>query len=385
MQPSTAEDTSGVVAPLQNNNDDASDCDGGEDKRNECSGGNGANLRDSACTTVDSRENDDGGVSGAGWFGGMGTDFLNCLTDNVSPVVSGVATLVHKTAVAVANEIAELERDGELEAAAERFENRGNGAAADRVGGMHPSSPSFDSSTGKHSEDLDLPWEIRRYPSQNQAAVGGDEEIPVYVTDTELMKKVLALSGQESTFLRPFSVHSPENHASRDPSIASFSANFVMDEPRVRLTRRLLDMDETLASFHSIATGNDGAGPSDTSFWKNYFFHCEKVRAEEFCRRREKPNETPKTETGSSPGAAENHSNAGNDDDSLVPVGSDAERERSDEDSSYVIQSAPNTADTIATTRSINDDIVLVETRAETRPNQSSKQTGCERTRRDQT
>ena len=64
--------------------------------------------------TADSLINEPG--SGMRWFGGIGTEFLNCLTDNVSPVVSGVATLVHKTAVAVANEISQLERDGELEA-----------------------------------------------------------------------------------------------------------------------------------------------------------------------------------------------------------------------------------------------------------------------------
>ena len=49
------------------------------------------------------------------------------------------------------------------------------------------------------------------------------------------------------------------------------------------------------------------------------------------------------------------------DEESLVPVGSDIEWDQ-DGDSSYVIQSAPNTGDTFATTRSIDDDLVLVDT-----------------------
>ena len=49
------------------------------------------------------------------------------------------------------------------------------------------------------------------------------------------------------------------------------------------------------------------------------------------------------------------------DSESLVPVGSDMEGDQ-DDDSSYVIQSAPNTGDTFATSKSIDDDLVLVDT-----------------------
>ena len=48
------------------------------------------------------------------------------------------------------------------------------------------------------------------------------------------------------------------------------------------------------------------------------------------------------------------------DDESLVPVGSDIEDEHDDD--SFVIQSPPNTGNTVATSRSIDDDIVLVDT-----------------------
>lgn len=49
------------------------------------------------------------------------------------------------------------------------------------------------------------------------------------------------------------------------------------------------------------------------------------------------------------------------DDESLVPVGSEIEGDQ-DDDFSYVIQSAPNTCETFATSRSIDDGLVLVDT-----------------------
>ena len=110
----------------------------------------------------------------------------------------------------------------------------------------------------------------------------------------------------------------------------------------------------------------------ETFFWKNYFFHCERVRADEF-HRRKKHNQTTKTEISSQTVVANFTScnptkesvtmksvENNDDDESLVPVGSDIEGEH-DDDSSYVIQSAPNTGDTFATSRSIDDDLVLVD------------------------
>jgi len=49
------------------------------------------------------------------------------------------------------------------------------------------------------------------------------------------------------------------------------------------------------------------------------------------------------------------------DDESLISLDSDTERQH-DDNSSYVIQSAPNSVDTFTTTTSIDDDVVLVDT-----------------------
>jgi len=206
--------------------------------------------------TADSLINEPG--SGMRWFGGIGTEFLNCLTDNVSPVVSGVATLVHKTAVAVANEISQLERDGELEAEStlpERF-HRDCGddrdERSDEECSSLQSSAHFDSSTKKKSENLILPWEICQ---ENRALKSDNDEIPVYFTDKELMKRIFALSDHDSTFLEPFSDTSSDLDELQINSRSSYCSTFAMDEPRIKLIQRILDIDENLASVHHRLTG----------------------------------------------------------------------------------------------------------------------------------
>lgn len=305
---------------------------------------------------------------GVGWFGGIGTDLLNCLTENVSPVVSGVATFVHKTAVSVANEIAQLERDGELNAESDATDRSFEECVDEdnlTTDCNITYSSSFDSSTQTKSQNLILPWEIRQDPSQDPT-FKEDEAIPVYFTDTELMKKMLALSSQESTFLHPFKDESSDGNEFQNQISSSWCSTFVMDEARIKLIHRILDIDENLASAHSKLTG--GLSNSvQALFWKNYFFHCERVRANEFCERK-KHHQTKETKNKSpwQTSLMEEDiklKDARSDDDyeSLVPVGSDIEGEEDDADS-FVIQSPPNTGNTFATSRSIDDDLVLVDT-----------------------
>eukprot|EP00536_Pseudo-nitzschia_multiseries_P006763 jgi/Psemu1/304359/fgenesh1_kg.148_\ len=306
----------------------------------------------------------------------MGTDFLTCLTENVSPVVSGMATLVHQTAVAVANEIAQLERDGELDAeastAGEKFVEDSGGAqreigmnrTADR--GTIISSSSFDSNASSRSEYLILPWEIRQ---ESKRTGINTAEVPVYVTDMKLMKRIFSLSCKESTFLEPFSKNSTESNVFETGSLSSYSSKFMMNEPRLKLIRRLLDIDKNLATIHSRFKVVPNS--SDDFFWKNYFFHCEKARAEELYRRKTEsttassnsPSKLTNQVGGIDLGNTEGCDDDDHDDDgsSLVPAGSDGEGEN-DDDSSYVIQSPPNTGESFATMRSIDDDLVLVDT-----------------------
>lgn len=261
------------------------------------------NLQDSGFTadSLDENEEQESSSTGGGrWFGGIGSDFMNianCLTDNVSPVVSGVATLVHRTALAVANEIAQLERDGELGAAAVEDErssfskkNKDSNVVIGREG-IILSSSSFDSTSSisniNKSESLILPWEICQESSQTTLSSSqekeNDDEISVYVTDTDLMKKIFILSRQESTFLGPFSEGLPEgNNKSILPqntnyniSLSSYSSTFIMNNSRIKLIRRLLDIDENLASMHTGLTGKWSHSFKPCSFSFPFFLRCD--------------------------------------------------------------------------------------------------------------
>jgi len=163
----------------------------------------------------------DGSVSedeAGGWLGSISTDFrhmANCFKDSTLPVIGGVASLVHKTAMAVAAEIAQLERDGELEA---------NVWRADQ---------------GCEVESLSLPWEIRREVE--------DDDIPIYITDGELMDAIMALSLQEDTFSTPYT--------SGDKQEINEGKSCILDEPRIALICRLLDIDKNLAAVHAQLSG----------------------------------------------------------------------------------------------------------------------------------
>ena len=261
------------------------------------------NLQDSGFTadSLDENEEQESSSTGGRWFGGIGSDFMNianCLTDNVSPVVSGVATLVHRTALAVANEIAQLERDGELGAAAAMEDERSSSKKKNKdsnvvIGreGIILSSSSFDSTSSisniNKSESLILPWEICQESSQTTLSSSqekeNDDEISVYVTDTDLMKKIFILSRQESTFLGPFSEGLPEgNNKSILPqntnyniSLSSYSSTFIMNNSRIKLIRRLLDIDENLASMHIGLTGKWSHSFKPCSFSFPFFLRCD--------------------------------------------------------------------------------------------------------------
>jgi hypothetical protein len=134
-------------------------------------------------------------------------------------------------------------------------------------------------------------------------------------------------------------------------------------------------------SFFWKSTGYIGEGEPDswdTFFWKNYFFHCERTRANEFRRRKQNISMTKKirrenVEMKSALDQVDrlfisdgnnNNNNNNNDDESLIPADDDPDIEGQEDDlsSSYVIQSAPNSTNTFTTTRSIDDDVVLVDT-----------------------
>jgi len=91
-----------------------------------------------------------------GWLGDIGADFRT-LAISLKDTAGGVVDFVQRSAVSVANEIAQLELDV------------GDGGSID-------------------GEPLPLPWEIKK---------GGSDE---YVENLELQEMIFALSTEESTF-----------------------------------------------------------------------------------------------------------------------------------------------------------------------------------------
>jgi|UniRef100_A0A8J9TDM0 hypothetical protein len=162
----------------------------------------------------------------SGWFGGIGADFRT-IACTLKETAGGVASFVHRSAVAVATEIAELEKDGEGN---DLYEHHG-----DRV--------------------LPLPWEIISDTSSTEE-------------DLELKEAIFTLSISEGTFRHPFST--------KDLEEVGREVKFVLDEPRIHLIRRLLEFDDNLATMHARLSGRSDV--REIIFWRNYFHHCEETR-----------------------------------------------------------------------------------------------------------
>jgi hypothetical protein len=127
---------------------------------------------------------------GGGWLGGFTADFrsLACTLKNTA---AEVAVFVHTNAMAVAQEIGELERD-------ERTRELANASRQ-------------------------LPWDIQ-------------DDQGEWREDDELKEQILLLSKSDCHFLEPFS---------------SGGSTFALDEPRVQLIRALLEIDSNLAATHA--------------------------------------------------------------------------------------------------------------------------------------
>eukprot|EP00522_Entomoneis_paludosa_P018211 CAMPEP_0172448884 /NCGR_PEP_ID=MMETSP1065-20121228/7783_1 /TAXON_ID=265537 /ORGANISM="Amphiprora paludosa, Strain CCMP125" /LENGTH=287 /DNA_ID=CAMNT_0013200475 /DNA_START=300 /DNA_END=1163 /DNA_ORIENTATION=- len=181
-----------------------------------------------------------------GWLGGITAD-IKTLAVTLKDTAGGVASFVQKSALAVASEIAHLEEE-EL---------------------AHRMASTYD-----HCEDssvmLHLPWEV-------QCTNGQFEE------DEVLKSKIRALARREDTFLQPYSVKD-EMSMSASSTSSSYSASvrppFLLDEPRIFLVRRILDLDEKLAAMHARLSGRSDV--KEAVFWQNYFHNCELTREEHF-------------------------------------------------------------------------------------------------------
>lgn len=158
-----------------------------------------------------------------GWLGGIGADFrniANSFKDAVPPTIGAIgdiANFVQRSALSVAAEIAQLERD------------------------------SSDEEAGDLEHRIHLPWEILKEDESGQS---------VYQQDADLKASIMALSVDHATFLKPFSVKGASSFSPDEES------NFIiLDESRIHQIRRLLEIDENLAATHSALSGRTVKDP----------------------------------------------------------------------------------------------------------------------------
>ena len=163
-------------------------------------------------------------TTGGGWFG-IGSDiktFARSIKDNVPPAIDGFASFIHRSALTVAAEIAQLEREAELET--ERWREQNYGKAH----------------SGSDDDPLHLPWEV----PHNSKKLRSSSCETIYEEDEELMQKIFDLSTHEKTFM-----------GDTDDGNEAEDFSFSLDEPRINLIRRLLELDDHLAAMHAKLSG----------------------------------------------------------------------------------------------------------------------------------
>ena len=195
-------------------------------------------LQSSAMTGSASDESVSGNNSGGGWL----SDF-RAIAWSLQQTAGGVANFVHRSAVAIADEIAQLEQE-EMEK-----QHCSEGSTFD------------DQACEGATKVLPLPWELPAVQDDDEEE---DEEEDSYVEDSQLKDKILQLGENDDVFLGPFTTKREEDTE-------------FLDEARIALIRRLLEIDDQLARTHARLSGRSDV--RETLFWKNYFYHVEQTQA----------------------------------------------------------------------------------------------------------
>ncbi len=155
----------------------------------------------------------------------------------LSSIARHVASSVSRSAKSLINELAELE-----------YEARGGGShfyddsegGSESGGGGRGEEGRGSTSDNDSTTVLPLPWEI--------CFQSTDEKLKISIVQKEdepLKEKILALSTDESVFTGPFN----EKNSNEDDSI------FSLDDSRVMLIRRLLEIDSNLGYIHAKVSG----------------------------------------------------------------------------------------------------------------------------------
>uniref|UniRef100_A0A6U3Q2W2 BSD domain-containing protein n=1 Tax=Ditylum brightwellii TaxID=49249 RepID=A0A6U3Q2W2_9STRA len=191
-------------------------------------------------SSTDASFSEESAGGGGSWFGLSDiSSFAQSIKRSIPPAIDSIADIIQRSAMTVAAEFTQLERDAEERRWQDAVEN------GDII-------------------ELPLPWELPSIPGEEQT----DPE-PVYVEDETLKEHILALSLVEETFMTPF-----VDTDDQEP-------DFELDNSRIHLMRRLLVIDTNLNEAHArIAENYDQNEMQEIIFWKNYFYHCNKLRSD---------------------------------------------------------------------------------------------------------
>ena len=145
------------------------------------------------------------------------------LASTLAGGIDCLAGVIRHGARNIASELADIEAELEAERLGEQYPPRRNNGGID--------GDAFDRSA------LPLPWQVK--PS------GGSD----LVHDDELKEKILSLSTKETTFTGPY------KEADTVDGDSSEDTELVLDEPAVKLIKRLLYLDKNLADMHAKSSG----------------------------------------------------------------------------------------------------------------------------------
>lgn len=196
----------------------------------------------------------------------------------LSSIARNVVHTINRSAKSLINELAELEyearaRSGSYDGDSEAEGNgHGHGHGGSETGGTDENGNTTRSHHHRQQQPapiLPLPWEI--------CFQSTDEKLKISILQKEdepLKEKILALSTDESVFTGPFNEKNCDGdvnvHVDESGSI------FTLDDSRVMLIRRLLEIDSNLGHIHARVSGRSTM--KEKIFWMNYFYNCEKLR-----------------------------------------------------------------------------------------------------------
>jgi hypothetical protein len=173
----------------------------------------------------------------------------------LSSIARNVVHTINRSAKSLINELAELEyearaRSGSYDGDSEA-EGNGHGHGGSETGGTDENGNTTRSHHHRQQQPapiLPLPWEI--------CFQSTDEKLKISILQKEdepLKEKILALSTDESVFTGPFNEKNCDGdvnvHVDESGSI------FTLDDSRVMLIRRLLEIDSNLGHIHARVSG----------------------------------------------------------------------------------------------------------------------------------